>query len=175
MTRSFWFSLLTAITIMLLTVLACRNAGPPATEPMETELPFETVLKFPDGPVSLSGTKEQATYQGLDLTVVTNQAKTPQTADALSSIDYDENLVIIADWGLKPTTGWAVTIECITQIKRDVRVIVRLVEPTAGGTLITHPLHVVTVSKTALTTRGSLNFVLVEGDKVILSRDYFVP
>jgi len=45
------------------------------------------------------------------LTVVTNQAKTPQTADALSSIDYDENLVIIADWGLTPTTGWAVSEE----------------------------------------------------------------
>ncbi len=153
----------------------CEGPGPPPTKPVEIELPFETVLKVPEVPVSLAGTKKRATHKDLDLRIATDQTEAREIADTLLSVDYGEYLVIVADWGYKPSTRWEITIEEVTQAGCSVGVSVRLVEPTVGGTLITHPVHAVKVKKAALTTRGQLNFVLTEGNRVLLRREHSVP
>jgi hypothetical protein len=189
---SAWLKSLSGLAILagfgVLALTGCDGPRPPSTKPVEIELPFKTVLKVPEVPVSFAGTKKRATHQDLDLRIATDQTEAREIADtllsadyekdlldALLSVDYEKDLVIVADWGYKPSTRWEITIEEVTQAGRSVGVSVRLVEPTVGGTLITHPVHAVKVKKADLTARGQLTFVLMEGGQAILRREYSVP
>jgi hypothetical protein len=186
---SWWRGLLAlvAVVAVALALVGCNGLGPPATEPAKTEVPFETITK---GDLVLhqeQGPAFAPSYEDMDLMIAIDPAEAQQIADELSpkrpglrfdeiaSVDYEEYLVVAAYFGAKPSAGYEITIERIAQVAHEVDVIVRLVEPRVGTAIFTYPIHAVKIKKTALTTKGPLTFVLMEGNKVLLKREHSVP
>jgi hypothetical protein len=168
-------SVLLGLLVVLVGLTACK--------PKETELPFETVMK---GDEELLG-NFRATYESMDLMVATDPAEAQQIADTLlperpgmrfeeiADVDYEKYLVIVAYFGAKPSNGFAITIERITQTEHDVNVVISTVESWGGDGGITHPIHVVKIRRADLSVTGHLSFSLWKGGEVILAREHFVP
>ena len=165
---------------VLLVLLAASPVSLTACKPKEIKLPFETLVHDNLGYFG-------ATYESMDLMVVTDVAEAQQIADTLSpenpgkrfeeiaDVDYKEYLVVVAYFGAKPCGGWAITVEEITQTGHNVNVVISTVEPTGGDAVIVHPIHAVKIQRANLLVKGHLNFSLWKGGEVILTREHFVP
>lgn len=174
--RYVWIVLLLTALVMLTN---CKTR--------ETKIAFETLVKGGTELLGEQDIKFADTYEDVDLLIATNVTEAQQIADTLFSegpgmrsekvvsVDYGEYLVIFADFGVKPSNGFVITIEEISQTGRSVNVVIDTVESYGGDAIVTHPVHVVKVKKSDLLVKGRLSFVLWGGDEVILTREYVVP
>lgn len=98
----------------------------------------------------------------------------PESIEALASLDFERRVGLIVYQGSRPSTGFGVTIREI--VKRDTQVVVLADFKTpapdqAVGDVVTSHFHVVTLERSAL--KGKVTFVLVEArtHKILVERE----
>ncbi|CEP66207.1 PrcB C-terminal domain [Moorella glycerini] len=87
--------------------------------------------------------------------------------------DFSQNVYLLACWGIKPNPGYKISISQIAQHDWEVIIKIKFIEPEPlkfYPQVVTHPLMVAEVAKTALSPRGLLTFIFVAEKGLELAR-----
>lgn len=91
-----------------------------------------------------------------------------------ADVDFDAHVVLAAMQGAKNSAGYAISITRATQYGGEVRVEVEVVEPEESSftaQILTSPYHLVMAGRDAFDPRGELDFIFVDRNGLVLSRE----
>lgn len=137
--------------VLLVAVAACESPVSPADDVPVTRIEHTAFSGF-DTPQRLI-IRSQNEWEDLWPTLFHRRLDVP----ALPNIDFTQNMVIVAGNGLKPTSGYAVSIAAASTTRRTMTVTVRSVSP--GSNCVTFQVITSPIDLVLLPRREKVTFV----------------